>query len=206
MNARSDQQPKWLTAIALVIVLAISLGIVAFVLNVFQAITRMKESTRTPIITAITAIIVTIISVVLTRYFERRADQERAQQEKRIPVYEDFVKEFLSLIGATKPPSQRKSEMSPEEIYTVLGKFTERLIVWGSDEVIRHWAAYRHAMASTTEDRRGLQSLTLMNDFLLALRKDLGLSNRKLEEFDLLRLWINDLDPEGLKQEPSTAG
>lgn len=187
----------WQTALALIASIGLMILAGLAVREVYRAILNLEESTRAALITASATVFVAVASVFLTRYFERRAARERAEQEKRIPVYEDFVRDFLQLIGATKPPAERK-EVDEEGAFAVIGKFTEKLIIWGSPDVIRTWVDYRYhswnAENQTPEEQ--LEMLTKTDDLLLALRRDLGLSNKKLRKLDLLRLWINDLELE----------
>ncbi len=87
---------------------------------------------------------VAVLGVLIGKRLERRAAAERAQQEKRVPVYEEFVSGLLRSMGATVHVSHRK-EMDEREVVELLGRFTEEILVWGSDDVLKAWVEFRYA-------------------------------------------------------------
>ena len=50
-----------------------------------------KEVVAT-ILTALTAVTVSVVSLVLSKYFERRAVIRKEHREKKFPIYEKFIK------------------------------------------------------------------------------------------------------------------
>lgn len=159
---------------------------------VLRTITSLDTGVATALVTAATTVLVAIVTTFFGRYLERRQAAERAQQERRIPVYEDFIKGLLQLFGATVAPAQR-TEMTEDRVMAVLGEFTEKVMVWGSDEVLRAWVDYRYSAMQGPSDDDPQAVLYSLEDLLLAFRKDLGLSNKRLKRADLLKLWVNDL-------------
>jgi hypothetical protein len=181
---------------------AVVLGIVSLVLlaagtyfalrTVFRTFTSLESGVATAVVTAATTVLVAVVTTFFGRYLEQRQAAQRAQQERRIPVYEDFIKGMLDVMGATVAPKQRQP-MTEDRVLQVLAPFTQKVVVWGSDEVLRAWVDFRYrSMASPSQDDPEAVIYGL-EDLLLAFRKDLGLSNKRLKRGDLLKLWVNDL-------------
>lgn len=152
----------------------------------------LQKEVAAALVTGLAAVVVALVSTFVGRRLERRHALEVAQQQRRIPVYEEFVQGLLQTMGATVPPSKRKP-MTEEQVVTVMGAFTEKVLVWGSEEVIRAWGRWKK-LAATEDPVQQRLGLDALEDFFLALRKDLGLSNKNLQRGDVLRLWINDWD------------
>ena len=69
-------------------------------------------------------------------------------------------------------------------------KFHSGLITWGSSDVIQKYLSFRNF--NTKVNSTGI--LLIVNELLLAIRKDLGNSNFTLKKGDLLKIFINDPD------------
>lgn len=68
--------------------------------------------------------------------------------------------------------------------------FTERIVVWGSDEVVD--AFYRFRNSNNVDGGQG--AILCIEDMLLAIRKDLGHRNKSLSRGKILGLFINDIE------------
>jgi hypothetical protein len=68
------------------------------------------------------------------------------------------------------------------------------VIIWGSDDVLRAWLNVRGANFDRESGADPMAGMRLLEEFIFAVRKDLGLERKNLKEGDLLRLFINDLD------------
>lgn len=90
------------------------------------------------------------------------------------------------VLKATKSGTQ----LSEQEITEFMFDFTQQLIVWGADEVIA--AFYRFKKQSTSTNSQNV--LFLVEDLLLAIRKDLGHKNKGLTQGRLLGLFVNNIE------------
>jgi hypothetical protein len=72
-----------------------------------------------------------------------------------------------------------------------MAKFNNDLLLWGSPKVITSWIEMmRQTEAGITDS----QATMLQRNLLRAIRKDLGQFDRKLDDRDLMRLLVNDID------------
>lgn len=193
-NSQPPDRVRWWQYLLAILLVLGGLALATWIIrSAVKTFTALPQGTSAAIVTGSATVLVAVVTVLVSRYFERRSNAEQAQRDKRIPVYEDFVKGLLDLIGATRSPEDRK-DPSPKDVYEIFARFTEQLLVWGSDDVIREWVTYRNELNNASTDEDNLRNLLRLEDLFLAIRRDLGLRSKSLRRGDLLRLWINDLD------------
>lgn len=90
-----------------------------------------------------------------------------------------------------------------EEMLTFIKKFTPSFMVWGSDDVLAAWSRFRR-LSITAMSKDPAESLWAFEDLILAIRKDLGHSNRGLTRGVVLGLFVNDIDSILHGQNPSS--
>ena len=73
----------------------------------------------------------------------------------------------------------------PDEMFVDIQKFQKKLMLWGSNRVVKAWIAYR-----TNASLDGTNVLFYMENILYAIRKDIGYKN--LGKGKLLSMSIND--------------
>lgn len=79
--------------------------------------------------------------------------------------------------------------------------FTQKITIWGSDEVVKAYASFRRRSAtlqelSMSQDQvlSTVQMLLTFEEILFSIRLDVGHKNKGLEQGDLLSLFITDID------------
>ena len=66
-------------------------------------------------------------------------------------------------------------------------------MVWGSDDVLREFIAYRRFIVNRAEDQPA-EVLFAYENLVATIRSDLGHKNKDLKRGDVLSLFINDID------------
>jgi hypothetical protein len=85
--------------------------------------------------------------------------------------------------------------LSEKDIVKYMSKFTESLILWGSEEVITSYRTFRKVfMNRTLNSSLTLEEINILENLLLTIRKDMGHNNKNLQQGDILSLFINDID------------
>ena len=76
-----------------------------------------------------------------------------------------------------------------------MAEITPELIIWGSDEMLEAFHKFRtHSIRSSNENNKSpYEILIVVEDLLLAIRKDLGHKNKNITRGKILGLFINDL-------------
>jgi len=139
---------------------------------------KIDKQVALGVVAASGTIIVSVATIVLTKYYEKKKQIEADLREKKIAVYQDFIsllfKVLLNEIDVNDPKVLNRAFMD----------FTEKLIVWGSDKIVEKYSSYRK------EPNR----MVLLEEILFEIRKDLGHKNKNLVSPAILRLFVNDID------------
>lgn len=152
----------------------------------------LKKEVAAALIAGVATVLVSVLSVILTKYYERKRKIEQEIREKKIPMYVEFV-EFWFRVLYSKNITGKKIE--EKEMIEFFSDFTQKVMVWGSDEVLILWSRYRRAFVDI-EDPKSVSPEKLFDfeDLLMAIRKDMGHKNKGVIKGDLLGLFINDID------------
>jgi hypothetical protein len=170
--------------------------IAAVLLAVALAVVKPEASVAAALIAAVVAAYGSVISLILTRFFERRqiaADRalelDREARAKKIPVYEAFVGFWLDALFATQ---LGKKPLTAQQVTQGIAQWTKPILMWGSDRVVREWGRLRIELAQAQPGN--YEGLFRFEQFLIELRRDAGYPDTALSRGDLLRLWVNDID------------
>jgi hypothetical protein len=164
------------------------LAIVAVVGTTGWAIFRGTSSELSKaLVTPAIALVVSVITLGVSKSYEVNAAIKKDLRERKVPIYEEIVKGLYANLFAEKLGEPKPTE---QEQMAFIAKTTERLTIWGSDEVVDAWARVRANTLSNKDEH----FIFLMEVLLFALRKDLGHKNRRMTRGAILRLLVNDLD------------
>ncbi len=153
----------------------------------FKALAEKSPTVAAPLATGALTVLGAVLAVVVGRYFERKKEAEIAQRQKRIDVFESAAKLFLDLMLSSTDEENKERNFVAE-----LRAMTPRIILWAKPHSL---IAYKALVIGVRSDATSLTGkLHSLEDFLLALRKDLELKNNGLNRGDILRLFITDYD------------
>lgn len=140
-----------------------------------------------------------IIAIYIARHLEKQKEIEQEIRVKKIKIYGDITKLiFEDVMGRSKT----NKPLTDKQIAEIFPKIANELIFWGSDEVIRQFQlAFNCFRAGDV-----LVMMEELENLLLAIRKDTGHNNKKLQKFDLIKVFITDLDEAVVTQKAKTTG
>jgi hypothetical protein len=151
----------------------------------------LQSQVATAIVAGAATIAVAFISATVGKALENRATIVRDIRTKKVPVYEDLIDVIFRFFYEDKVGSK----MSERQKVDALAKVQQRLIVWASDDVVHEFGQFRsRALAVAGDPAKAPATMFALEDLLLAIRRDLGHSNKKIARGDLLRFFINDVD------------
>ncbi len=126
------------------------------------------------ILTASTTVVVAAITVSLGRYFERKKEIESHFREKKVEIYDEFLKEFFKLFS-----EDESSTPDETDLVSFLREWQRKMILWGGSDVLSSYLKWKQNLGVGEPNA---QSMFLTEEFFKSIRKDLGLSNRGLEK------------------------
>jgi hypothetical protein len=197
MNPKTRQTLSALVGLA--VLAALSYGAFVAVRAATRVLASLDSDIAVAIIAATATAFISVLSIVLGKVYESRALVLKEHREKKTPVYEDLIKfMFRILMGA-------KTGDTPTEKETLdfMSDFTQRIMVWGSDDVLAAWVKWRRtAVNAEALKANPMKLLLLYEQLILTIRRDLGHKNRNLGAGDVLALFVNDIDQQ-LKGRPA---
>lgn len=183
---------KIINALYIILGLLIIAGLIWVVYSMVQFVINLNTELGKAIIAGCFTLLAAAIGVALTKYFEEKNKILFQIREKKIPIYEKLISFYIELLNAEKAG---KKKPSSKEVAKFMMDFTSDLIVWGSDEVIDAWVkARRFSLEKSEEQDSAIRLLALLENLMLAIRKDLGHKNKNLDKSHaVLGTFINDL-------------
>jgi hypothetical protein len=178
------------------IYLLIGFGLIgAFLYGVLRALAWFYNQVLSvdPRISAalITGLIAIIATSLIPRYYQKKMEIESHLRVKKSETHKLLVELLFKILMNGKTDKALKEK----EIIKEMSKFTENLILWGSEDVMKSYIAYRkYFMKRTLGEEMTLESIVKVENLLLVIRKDMGHKNKNLQQGDILSLFINDID------------
>lgn len=176
---------------ALAVLAAILYGALVAVRAAARVLASLDSDIAVAIIAAAATAFVSVLSIVLGKAYEARALIRREHREKKTPVYEDLIKFMFRILMGTKTGDTP----TEKEMLDFMSDFNQRIMVWGSDDVLAAWVKWRR-MAVNEEELKAnpIKLMLLYEQLILTIRRDLGHKNNNLGAGDVLALFVNDID------------
>ncbi|MCS6096805.1 hypothetical protein ACRN9J_02810 [Shewanella baltica] len=136
-------------------------------------------------------VLVSVVSVLFSKKQEHKVDIENQLRVKKIPIYENII-EFIFLI--TFAEKLGKAQPTEQEMIAFFADTTRDLVIWGSKDIVKAFGDFKDKLGTLAVCGDTAGMLATVEDFLFAIRKDLGHKHTKIKRGDILRLYINDVD------------
>ena len=138
------------------------------------------------ILTASTTVIVATLTVVLGKYMERKKDIEAHYREKKTEIYDEFLSEFFKIFH-----SDHEDDAGGEnpDLVEFLREWQRKMILWGGQDVLSKYIKWMGHLKKGNPDA---QTMFMMEDFFLEIRKDLGHKNNKLTKGSFIHLILQN--------------
>lgn len=166
--------------------------VTTFVIHMLDLLKNTNSDISVAVITGAITLIITVLSVTLGKAYEVRTLIIKENRDKKIPIYEDLIKFLFNkvLMGA-----KTGNEVTEGEMVEFMSDFTQRIMIWGSDDVLNSFVRIRQIAFDEEETKKNPLSIMLgYEDLIKEIRKDLGYKNKGFKKGDLLSLFINDLN------------
>lgn len=170
--------------------LIIGIGIyflVKLIIKFFYWIRSFASNTEAVIVVALITGTLSLLGIVISNIIEYKQNTKRYLYEKKEEAYSEFIEMVYKL-----QQIQKDGKISEKEITKDLISFSQKLTLWGSDEVVRKWIEIR--ISSLNSDSNSINNLFVLEDIIFLIRKDLGQKNKGLKRGDILSFFINDID------------
>ena len=156
-----------------------------------RAFSSLDERLAAGLITAAATAIISVASILVAKYYERKAAIELELRSKKIPFYQNMIDLIFYYFYAEKL-GQKKDD---KEELLAMSEMTKGMVIWGSPEVVASYSEFRRlALLPPASNRPSNEVVFSIENILRGIRKDLGHNDLKLSKGAILRLFINDID------------
>lgn len=161
------------TIFGFILILAIIVGTYWFILQIWNQFKLLDPKISVAILTAAATVLTATLTVVLGKNYERKKDIEAHYRAKKTEIYDEFLSEFFKLFSSTENTDNNSST----DLVAFLREWQRKIILWGGQDVLLKYVQWTDHLKLGVPDAR---TMFLMEEFFLAIRKDLGHQNSKL--------------------------
>lgn len=191
MSSNMKQDKKQI-ALGFILLAAIIYGGYLLIAKLWSIFSSVDPKLGVGIVAASATVIVSLISVLVSKHLERKAQILAHLREKKVPTYEKIINFIFGLTFAEKLGKKQPTE---KEMIKFMAEVTQELVIWGSDEMIDAFYKFRIKSIDNAngEQQNPNEILYTVESLLLAIRKDLGHENKNMPQGKLLGLFVNDI-------------
>ena len=172
--------------IGILVIAALLAGIYWVMSSVWDALISVDAKLAVGIVAAVTTVLGATLTVTMGKYLERKHAVEAAFRERKVEIYDGFLAEFFKLFGQDGQPDD-------SGLVDFLQEWRRKLVVWGGARVLLTYIKWQSHLLSKGNEPDA-ETMFLMGDFLLAMREDLGLSNKRMDRRVFAHLILRNPD------------
>jgi hypothetical protein len=136
---------------------------------------------------AIIAAFVAVFSLIFAYWKEREKARQEVHRERKVEAYSIFFDMVFKILRDSKRPEGTPSYAESSELHEELFQIMRGVLAYGSPNVVLAMGRWRLDAGINSN-----MQIKLIGDILLAMRKDLGLSNRGLTNINIHQIYVND--------------
>lgn len=138
------------------------------------------------------------VSVPVGKYFENRYNIKNKIREERQEVYIEFLNWLIRNVLNNEISNNKN-------IVKELKENQNRMVIYASDNVLKAWTNFKESALNSENNKKGMSpeeatKFYLLNEapkienLIMAIRKELGYKNKNIKQYDILKLYINDIN------------
>ena len=178
----------------LILMIYVSIKSAELIVNAIKYVFDEYPTISVALITGLLA----FISVPVGKYFENRYNIKNQIREERQEIYIHFLDWLIKNVLNAEINKNK-------DIVKEIKDNQNKIVIYASDKVLKAWTDLKISALNSEENKKGMTEeeytkYYLINEapkiekLILAIRKELGYKNKKIKQYDILRLYINDID------------
>jgi hypothetical protein len=179
---------KAILSVIFVIALLCGIGWALYkvVATAYHAFAALDRNVAVAIVAGSATVLGSTLAVVLTRYFQSKQEREAVHRDRKIALYDEFMAKLFGIFLY-----DTEKETTSEDLVPFLREIQRKLVLWSGPGAIKAYAEW-HSVLTTTPPR-AIQMIKMI-DFFLALREDLGHSNKGIQHAHMVRFLQRNSD------------
>ena len=178
--------------IGVIIYLGIKIG--NSLINAIKSVIDNYPTISVAIITGLLA----FVSAIVGRFLENRYTIKNQIRKERQDVYVNFLDWIINDLFYGEINKNKN-------IVSDLRKQQKLMTIYASDNVLKAWSEFKFTVMNSILNKKGLSKEEKMSFYIkneapyaekliLAIRKELGYKNKNIKQYDILKLYINDIN------------
>ena len=181
------------------LILLIFLGYIAYKIAILFADTLKKLFDNYPTVAvALVTGFLAFISAIVGKVVENKFFINNQIRKERQEIYINFLDWLVNnvLYAEISNSSNIVSELREQQ---------KRMTIYASDNVLKAWATFKNISMNSVLNKQGMSKeektkyyfeneAPYIEKLILAIRKELGYKNKNIKQYDILKLYINDIN------------
>ncbi|MCY3629861.1 MAG: hypothetical protein OXI05_08140 [Bacteroidota bacterium] len=130
------------------------------------------------------------MSALISKKEDRKAAVEAQMRDNKVPSYEMVIKLVYDVANTV----QKNEKIDETEMRETMFEIMRQITVWAPDEVVRAFVDFKKNKPSYKQLDDPRNTLDLVADLILAIRKDLGHNKGSLDRKTVLAMFVSDVD------------
>ncbi|MCA0432131.1 MAG: hypothetical protein LCH46_02610 [Proteobacteria bacterium] len=161
-----------------------ALLVIIAILWLLSSFNGFEKETKVPFIGGFFAVLV----VVLTYVRENSLKRQEAHRIKKIEIYSTFYDMMFEIIKNNKNPEKQEKYLKSSELIDTMFALKKGIMFYGSPAVVNAFNEFQ----GNAQDSSALKMVEKIGNVIIAMRRDIGLSNFGLDGADILQTIITD--------------
>ncbi len=155
-----------------------------------QLLTFLKganPSISAAVVGAMATVLVGVGGALYTQAQIKKREIEEAHRSRKVEIYKGFL-DMVARMMAIQNPNVSLEAPTQQKLVDFMVGFKTDIVLWGSPKVINAQLAFERVSNS------GGNILIAVDTLYKAIREDIGLSNRDLDNHQLVKMYLKDPD------------
>lgn len=181
------------------LILLIFFGYIAYKVAILFASTLKKLFDNYPTIAvALVTGLLAFISAIVGKVVENKFSIDNQIRKERQEIYINFLDWLVNNVFYVEISNNKN-------IVSELRDQQKKMTIYASDNVLKAWSMFKNISMNSVLNKQGLSKeektkyyieneAPYIEKLILAIRKELGYKNKNIKDYDILKLYINDIN------------
>ena len=181
------------------LILLIFFGYIAYKVAILFASTLKKLFDNYPTIAvALVTGLLAFISAIVGKVVENKFSIDNQIRKERQEIYINFLDWLVNNVLYAEISNNKN-------IVNELRDQQKKMTIYASDNVLKAWSMFKNISMNSVLNKQGLSKeektkyyieneAPYIEKLILAIRKELGYKNKNIKDYDILKLYINDIN------------
>lgn len=181
------------------LILLIFLGYISYKVAILFVSTLKKLFDNYPTIAvALVTGFLAFISAIVGKVVENKFSIDNQIRKEKQEIYINFLDWLVNNVLYAEISNNKN-------IVSELRDQQKKMTIYASDDVLKAWAAFKSISMNSALNKQGLckeektryyieYEAPYIEKLILAIRKELGYKNKNIKDYDILKLYINDIN------------